>query len=158
MKSLVVYYSLEGNTEYTAKIIAEKLGSDRLELVPQKDYPKGGLKKYIWGGKAVVLGNKPKLNDYNVNIEEYDLIILGTPVWASNFAPPIKTFISENSLKGKTVAFFACHGGGEALKCFEKLREETGALVLSTLSLKDPSFEKNEYNIGKIEEFCKKLK
>ena len=156
MKVIVVYYSLEGNTKYTAEKIASRLNADKLELVSDKEYPTGKASKFIWGGKSVVFGEKPKLKPYNFDLLAYDAVIIGTPIWAGTFAPPIKTFISENQIKGKKIGLFACSSSGNADKCFAKLKAEMGAEKGAfTLSLKDPIREKQESDIEEIEKFCK---
>ena len=48
MKTLVVYYTLEGNTHYAAKKIVSELGADMLRLKPVKTYPKQGFRKFLW--------------------------------------------------------------------------------------------------------------
>ena len=48
MKSLVIYYSLEGDTKLIANIIKNELNSDVLELRTKKQYPNKGFKKYLW--------------------------------------------------------------------------------------------------------------
>ena len=60
MKTLIVYYSLEGNTEFAAKTIASALGADMLKLEPVKAYPTSGFKKFFWGGKSAVMEEKPQ--------------------------------------------------------------------------------------------------
>ena len=55
MKSLVIYYSLEGNTKLIADTIKNELNSDVLELRTKKQYPNKGFKKYLCGGKSVIL-------------------------------------------------------------------------------------------------------
>ena len=64
MKSIIVYYSLEGNTEYTAKEIAAKLGADLLRLEPVKAYPTGKVSKFVWGGKSAMMAETPQLKPY----------------------------------------------------------------------------------------------
>ena len=54
MKTIIIYYSLEGNTESVAKKIAKELDADLLHLEPVKAYPSEGGRKYFWGGKAVI--------------------------------------------------------------------------------------------------------
>ena len=67
MKTLMVYYSLEGNTKYVAEMIKEYTGADILPLIPAKEYPKGNVTKYIWGGKSAVFGDKPKFLPYKIH-------------------------------------------------------------------------------------------
>ena len=59
MKTAVVYYSLEGNTEFTANIIAETLDSDIIKLEPKKAYPTGKISKFVWGGKSAMMSETP---------------------------------------------------------------------------------------------------
>ena len=139
MKSAVIYYSLEGNTKYAAEKIAARLGADLIPIIPVKEYPTGKVSKYFWGGKSATFGEAPRLAPYRFDQNQYDLVILGTPIWAGTFAPPLRTFIRENKLTGKKVALFACCSGGATEKCFEQLKKETGdCTVLSTLRLVDP--------------------
>jgi flavodoxin len=154
MKSMVVYYSLEGNTRYVADKIAEKLGADMLRLEPVKPYPTGKISKFIFGGKSAVCGEMPELKQYYFNKNDYDIIILGTPVWAGTFTPPIKTFISKNNLSDKKIALYACSTGGNAGKCLQKLQQELGITKAATLSLIDPGKKQNMENDNKIEAFC----
>lgn len=122
LKKLVVYYSLDGNTRFAAQTLSEATGADLLELVPVKKMTRGGL-KFLWGGKQVIMKEKPKLLPLEKNPEDYDVIILGTPVWAGSYAPAIRTFLAENEIKNKKVALYACYGGS-AGKSLEKLRKE----------------------------------
>ena len=100
----------------------------------------------------------PKLEPYRFDQNKYDLIILGTPIWAETFTPPLRTFIQENKLRRKKVALFASCSGGPAEKCFAQLKKETGdCTVVSTLRLVDP-LKSTEAEIDKIiTDFCIKL-
>ena len=93
MTDLIVYYSLEGNTDYAAQRIKEKLGAHIRRLDPVKPYSDKGLAKFFWGGKAAIMAEKPELEDYNVDFARFDRIIFGFPVWASNFTQPLRKFI-----------------------------------------------------------------
>lgn len=147
MKGLVVFYSLEGHTKFIAESIAKELKYDLLELKPVKEYPQKGLSKYFWGGMSVMLSKKPDLNNKIPNLNEYDTILIGTPVWAGSYAPPINTFLSENEINQKKVAFFACHGGGGAKKCFDKLEDSLkGNTVLGSIDFADSNNEIEKRN------------
>ncbi|WP_349672320.1 flavodoxin [Lacrimispora sp.] len=124
MKSaLVVYFSFEGNTKLIAEKIGETLNADVIELKTSKKYPTEGIGKFFWGGKSVVFGDKPTLTNESIDLSRYDTIIIGTPVWAGSFAPPIRSFINDYKIVNKKIAIFASHGGGGAAKCFAKLKE-----------------------------------
>ena len=113
---MVVYYSLEGNTEYVAGIIKDRIGADLLKLAPKKAYHDKGFAKFFWGGKSAVMAEKPELESYDVDLTRYEHIIFGFPVWASNFTPPLRTFIENNAdgLKGKKFSAFACRSQSKA--------------------------------------------
>ena len=139
MKTIIVYYSLEGNTEYAAEKIAGAIGADLLRIYPQKAYPTGKVKKFLWGGKSAVMAETPALEEYSFDADAYDRVIFGSPVWASNIAPPLRTFIKENDLAGKRVCAFACQSGNGAEKAFRKLGECIGIEAFeATLILIDP--------------------
>ena len=130
MKTLIVYYSLEGNTEYAAKQIAEITGCDTLRLVPVRAYPDKGFRKFFRGGRSAVMAEKPDLEPYSFDLSLYDRIVFGFPVWAANIAPPIRTFIRDNHLDGKKIAAFACESGSGAEKAFAKLKAALGIAAL----------------------------
>lgn len=133
---LVIYYSLEGNCEYIAKSIKEELDCDIIKLMPKKEIDKTKFSKYLLGGKQVILGEKPNLLNMPKNLEKYDLIFIGTLVWAGSYAPAIKSFFQNAKIFDKYVAFFCCHQGGKG----------------KTLENLEKSFNKN-HCIGKIDFF-----
>jgi flavodoxin len=123
VKTLVVYYSFENNTRFIAETIAEAIQADLLELKPLQDLKTHGFMKFIWGGKQVFLRQKPDLAEFKHNPLDYDLLFLGTPVWAFNYAPAMRTFLSKVQLKNKKIALFCCfsENGGKTLA---KMRAE----------------------------------
>ena len=160
MKKAIVYYSMSGNTEYVANCISQKTDSDLIKIVPKKEYPSTGFKKFFWGGKSAVMGETPALENYEFDSENYDCVVFGTPVWASTFTPPIRTFIKENKdkLNGKKIAVFVCYSGGGADKAIERLKKYLEIENLEAeLILIDPKDKKTEEKNGQIEEFCQKL-
>ena len=158
MKTIVVYYSLEGNTQYAAERIAEALGAGLLRLRPKKAYPDSGFKKFFWGGKSAVMAETPALEPYDFDPAAWDRIILGFPVWAGNVTPPIRTFIKENDLRGKRIAAFACQSGAGAEKAFSKLKAALGVDALEAeLVLIDPKAKPSEDNERKLAAFCSSL-
>ena len=160
MKNVIVYYSMSGNTEYVAAKVADKLGAELIWLEPEKDYPDKGLKKFLWGGKSAVMGEQPKLKPYEFDAGQYDRIIFGFPVWASSFAPPIRTFIAENkkSLLGRQFAAFTCFAGSGAQKALDKLKKYLGVTELDAeLILVDPKDKPSQENAAKLQEFIEKL-
>ena len=156
-KTLIVYYSLEGNTAYAAETIAAALGADLLRLIPKKAYPNSGFKKFFWGGKSADMGETPALEPYTFDASSYDTVILGFPIWASRAAPPIQTFLKDNDLREKKLAVFACQSGSGAEKAFEKLKACLGHSLEKTLILIDPKDKPDPAKEAQMEDFCDSL-
>lgn len=140
MKTLAVYYSFEGSCRELARIMAGEIGADIEELRPAKEgMPRKGMMKYVTGGKASFLKQTPRLLPLSVNPRDYGLILVGTPVWFWNMAPPVRTFLTQTDWKGLKVALFASHGGadGFTLGAMRSLVEKRGGAVLETSSYRD---------------------
>ena len=161
MKTAVVFYSMHGNVRYVSEKVAKELGADLIELVPVKAYPDKGAMQFIWGGSAVTFKKKPELEPYTFNTSDYDLVIIGTPVWASNFTPPLRTFFENNDLTGKKIAVIATSAGGDSSKCLEAVKiaskADSLAAVLSLTDPKDKPSDENEKQIAAFIETCKGL-
>ena len=156
MKTLVVYYSLEGNTKDTAEKIAKIMNADILRLEPVKEYPDHGAMKFIAGGRAAVFGEKPELKPYQVNFLSYDTVVVGTPVWASTFAPPLRTFFTENQIQNQKAGFFVCEKGSGGEKCIAKLKELTGtSREDAAMILIDPMQKPKAEMIKQLKHFAK---
>ena len=120
---LVVYYSFEGSTQLIAEAIAKAVDADILRLEVEKEMKKHGFSKYLWGGKQVVMKSKPSLKPMEKNPAEYDVLFIGTPVWAYTFSPALRTFFSTVKLGRKKIALF-CSCGGDRRKTFENMRAQ----------------------------------
>lgn len=161
MKAIVVYYSMSGNVKQVAESISKTLGADVLAVHPVKAYPDKGAKKFLWGGKSALMGDKPKLQPYIFNADKYDTVIFGSPVWASSFTPPIRSFIEENrgALSGKRFAAYVCFMGSGDKKSLNKLAKfleiEEFAAQMALTEPKDRSAEETQ---AKIDEFCGELR
>ena len=159
-KIAIVYYSMSGNTDYVAKQISKRVNADLIRLIPVKEYPDKGFIKFFWGGKSTMMKENPKLKEYQFDSDKYDYIVLATPVWASSFVPPIRTFIKENKdkLKNKTIAVIISYSGGGAEKAEIKLKEYLEIDDFDAkLILIDPKDNESEDNKKQIDEFCNKI-
>ena len=155
---MIVYFSLDGNTDYAATRIAEKTDAELLRLKPEKEYPKAGAMKMFVGGRAAMRGEKPALRPYGFSPAEYDLIVIGSPVWAGRCAPPVNTFLGENDLAGRTVAYFCCHAGGGPKKFNETMRTALkGCSIAAEADFRDPYTKRCDGTDARIDEFCSRL-
>ena len=108
MKVLVVYYSFEGNVKLIGDAIAEEINADILELKLKVEIEKKEYMKEYLGEKQVLMKTTPLLKPYEVNLDDYDLLIIGTPVWSGTFAPAIRTFFAQHDIKNKKIGLFYC--------------------------------------------------
>ena len=138
MKALTVFYSLDGNTRHVAEAVARELKADLLDLKPVADIPSSGPLKILKGGYQVMAKKKPELQPMAYAPSEYDLILIGSPVWAGCYAPALRTFLAGVEWTGKTVALFLTHAGGKG-DAMAKLREAlSGAAVVGEIDFVSP--------------------
>lgn len=111
-KSLVIYFSESSNTRSIARIIQNKTNSDIHEILTEIPYVKSYNALVEQAKQEIKEGYRPSIKKIDCNLDDYDVVFLGTPNWWSTIAPPVATFISENNLSGKVIAPFITHGGG----------------------------------------------
>lgn len=156
MKTLIVYYSLEGNMDLVAKSIAAEQAAELFRLIPSKEYPTGKVSKYVWGGKSATFGEKPKLSNDAIDLEPYEVVIIGTPVWASTMAPPLNTFLGDYDLRDKKIILLATHRGGSADKCFAKMKENlSDNQIIGVFDFTEPKDNRDAQMDRKIQEIRK---
>ncbi|MGA1821078.1 MAG: flavodoxin family protein [Thermoplasmatota archaeon] len=108
MKALVVYYSFGGLTKEIAEAVAEGSNADLLELKTDRRIDSGNFLDYSWGKtKNRIFHILP----FDEDPSDYDLIFIGSPVWAWAPAPPIYAFLDRNPIMDKNVAFFTTSEG-----------------------------------------------
>ncbi|MDO4345307.1 MAG: flavodoxin [Eubacteriales bacterium] len=111
MKTLILYYSYLGNTKRIAEMIQKEIGGDMARIETVVPYDSDYNKVVNQGQDEVNRGYMPKLKPLDVRFEDYDRIILGTPVWWYTFAPAMHTFLANHDFSGKTVYPFVTNGG-----------------------------------------------
>lgn len=111
MKKLVVYFSYTNHTREIANRIKEKLGCDILEIKTVVPYSDDYQSVVDDQQNSETSNYLPAIQDININLNDYDEIILGTPVWWYRPVPAIRTFLTNNDLSGKIVKPFATNAG-----------------------------------------------
>lgn len=114
-KTLVAYFSASGKTKKKAEIIAQGLEADLYEIVPKHLYTKEDLNWMDKTSRSSVEMNdkkfRPELANKDTNIEAYDKIILGFPIWWYVAPTIINTFLESYDFSGKKIILFATSGG-----------------------------------------------
>lgn len=111
-RSMIIYYSWSGNTKGLAEQIRQKTGAElvRLELVTP--YPEEYADCVAEYKKERSGGTWRELKTRIVNLEDYDVIYIGYPIWAGTIPPPIIRLLGQYDFSGKTIVPFCTHGGG----------------------------------------------
>jgi flavodoxin len=161
MKILIAYYSKTGKTKEIAQRIAyglEEGNEVKLRRIKMKN-EKNLLGTYLLDAKKAIREEKPEIEVAGYDHKGYDLILLGTPVWANNPAPAINTYVDKCDFAGKDVIFFVTMGmtGGErVIKILtDKLKTKKGK-VIDSIVIKSGFFHKKKM-LQEAEEFAKKL-
>lgn len=101
------------------------------------------------------MAGKPKLKPYDVDLSQYDEVIIGFPIWASNITPPVRTFVCDNleELKDKKIAVYSCQSGNGAERAFAKLKDLLGIeeYVAKAVFI-DPKSRPSDDNDRKLED------
>ncbi len=122
-KYLVVYYTRTLNTQILSLFIQRALGADLFVLETLKPYPKDYDAMVALAAEEKRKGFCPPLLALP-NTKQYDVILLGTPLWSLDISSPIKTFLIQSDLRGKILIPFVTNAGykfGNALDTIAKL-------------------------------------
>lgn len=128
MKTVVAYYSRTGHTKFIAEKIAQLLGADLCIITDKKNRE---VRIGFLGGGSDAL--REKLTDIELSkpIEGYDLVVIGSPVWAGKIAPAIRKFMITNNFKEKAVALFVTLDGNKPEKSLENMKEAISAKCIA---------------------------
>ncbi|PRR78356.1 flavodoxin [Clostridium liquoris] len=153
-KVLVVYYSRTGTTKDVSKIIKEKLRCSVEEIHDAKN--RQGIVGYIKAGREGFKKSMTVIKPIKKDPSMYDLVIIGTPVWAAHISPAIRTYIHENRQKFKNVALFSTQKGSSSNMVYKDVVELIGKIPIATLKLHSKDFKENNY-MNKIQDFLKEI-
>ena len=144
MKSLVAYYSRTNITKKLAEEIARKTDSDIEEIKPKVNYQ--GKMGYARGGKHAIQEKDIGLEELKFDPQNYDVVYLGTPVWAGKSSTPLLSYVKQNEDKFSEVKFFVTAGGRGFESTFEQLEKYTKK-PLKTLALTTKEVKKDEFDL-----------
>jgi len=142
-KILVVFYSRTGSTTQVAEALKEQYKCDAEEIVDMKN--RKGLIGFLISGFEAKKGRTTEIRQTKYDPSCYDRVIIGTPVWASNITPAIRTYIEKNRRSFKKVSFFCTQGGSGGENAVETLKTLCGkkpdsTLIISTKEIKNKSY------------------
>jgi len=156
MKSAIIYYSYSGNTKKVAEILAELLGESgqvqQMELIAPEE-----SKSFLAQCRKALYHLKAKINPVQVDLSGFDLICLGSPVWAFAPAPAMNTYLDVcTGLEGKKVILFTTYGSGtgnqRCLRYIQDLLSKKGVKSFICFSVGQIKIKDREFVIAKIKE------
>lgn len=111
-KVLVLYYSQTGATKTVAEEIQKQTGADIEALEVENPYDGDFQQTIERCQKEKAAGELPTLKPIKANLDEYDVVFLGFPVWFGTYAPPVEALLKEVDFDGKKVVSFCTFGSG----------------------------------------------
>lgn len=134
--TLILYFSMSGNTETVANYIHEEIGGDIVKLETVQTYPEDYDELVDYAREEQRDNARPELETTIENIEQYDTIFLGYPNWWSDMPMPIYSFLDQYDLSNKTIVPFITHGGsGLSGTSANIANEEPDAVVTEGLAI-----------------------
>jgi flavodoxin len=122
-KILIVYLSRTNNTKAVAEMIQDKIGGTLVSLELQTPYPENYKAIVAQVADENETGYLPPLKTKIENLGQYELIFIGFPTWGMQLPPPMKSFLSQNDLSGKTVIPFNTNAGYGIGSSFDTVKE-----------------------------------
>lgn len=155
-KVLVIYFSQSGNTQKLAKLISDKVGGDFIRIETIEDYPTEYSKLASFAKKEKDNNSRPELKNLELDLEKYDTIFIGYPIWWYQMPMPMYTFFDTYDFSGKVIIPFNTHEGSKDSGTYEDIKElESNATVLEGLPIRGGDMASDQGD--KVDNWLKKL-
>ena len=107
MKTIIIYYGYGKHTRMIVERIKEELECDILEIKPKVPYSNDYQTVVDETTDNLETKETPEIEDIKINLDDYDRVILGTPVWWYTITPPIRKYLTKYDISVKRVYPFA---------------------------------------------------
>lgn len=166
MKSLVIYFSRSGenymndgirnievgNTEIVANYIKDITGSDLFKVEPINEYPYNYKECCDLAKLEIDNNSRPKVKNMLDNINDYDVIYIGGPIWWSHYPCPLYTVLENLNFNGKIVKPFSTHEGSGLGSIMSDIKRIcTGADIKDALAIQGSEAKNSK---EKLESWC----
>ena len=162
-KVLVVYYSSSGNTRKVAQVLATKLNADLEEIQPMQRVDaniKGKGSRNLGNMGRVVFAGKLKrtvaLQENEHDPADYDLVVVGTPVYANTLPPEPRTYLTQYKGQFKSVAFFCTGEDPNNAHVFDLMTDACGQAPTAIQPFHSPKVMEDDF-IPDVERFATTL-
>lgn len=153
-KILIVFYSRSGTTKKVAEMLAQKLGAEIEEIKDTVD--RTGAKGYLISGRDATLKKLTTLQPSQHNPADYDLVIIGTPIWGWNLSVPVRTYLEEHKNDFKAAALFCAMGGSGDKRAGEEFEKIVGKKPLALIGIITKEIVTDNFE-NKVDQFVAEL-
>ena len=144
-KVLVVYFSETGNTQKLAKLISDKVGGDFIRIETVQKYPTNYQDLVDYAEEEKNKNARPELKELNIDLDKYDTILIGYPIWWYQMPMALYTFFDTYDFSGKTIVPFNTHEGSGVSGTNDDIKElEPKANVLKSLAIRGGDMKENQ--------------
>ena len=136
-RTIIIYFSLTGNTERLAHFAGDFL-KEKGKTVDYFKLPADQAGSFLKNCRDALTKKTIKIKELP-DLSGYDLVFLGSPIWAWNVVPTIRALLEQVSLAGKEIFIFATHGGGpgKAMAGFAKKVTDRGGKVIGIYDVQE---------------------
>jgi flavodoxin len=155
-KTLIVYFSLGGHTRQVAEEIARLSGADIDPIVDAAERSLTPTHLAWFAMEAILHRNMTAIKEALRNPADYDLVFIGTPVWAGHITPPVHSYIEQHKGQLKRVALFCTEAGANGEAALDKAAKLLGIEPQATLVVAEPALKSGAYR-RMVADFVRKL-
>jgi len=137
-RTLIVYHSRSGHTRRVAQALATRLGADLDEI--RIVQPLDGVLGYVMCAIESLAALTPALRPAQRNPADYDLVVVGTPVWFWDVSSPVRSWLERHPLR-RPLAFFCTMGASGGERAFATMARLAGRPPLATLALRERNLD-----------------
>jgi flavodoxin len=150
MKTLIVFFSLTGNTRKIAQAISDELNGTLEEIQDTRN--RNGIAGYLLSIMEALFKKRSKIQEVKHDPSAYDLVIIGTPVWAFNISSPVRTYLEQKKKSINAAAFFVTCTASGGKKVLQDMTNLYGKKASALLEIKEEDIKSGKY-LEKVKQF-----
>lgn len=154
MKSLVVFYSLTGVTKSVASKLCDYLHADFEPIECERPY--GGGFGYLRAAFHSIVGPDITIRPPKFRPSEYDIVVVGGPIWAGHIAPPVRAYLQQYQGQFKNAAHFVTHGGSSPARALKQMETSGRQWPIATIAIREKHVVEEHYELP-VKQFAEKL-
>lgn len=138
---LIVFFTRSGNTERVAFEVARDVGklgiACDVEPLAERVRRRHGLVGFVRSARDALLARPADLRPLRRAPSAYDLVIVGTPIWATSVSTPVRTFLTAHRTEIKRLAVFLTFGGAGKRRVFRQMSHIATRAAVATLAIRE---------------------